>query len=220
MATPGLSCGTLDLPSSLQHMSSLVATCKLFNCSMWDLVPWPGVESRSPALGVQSLSHWTIREDPHWTFEEGWVSRPDSDSDSTHWWVVFYVYVNCLVVVCGAFHCVSPVLPHPLFFLSLNHFKALSYKNPSGIAMEKPPAWVAWLHYPGSWVDLDQQSSWKICICFYSDALLLTNTKAIFSWRLPDCSIYFLLENVFSFVAISDTEKLSVSLFSLRETTP
>ena len=117
-----------------------------------------------------------------------------------------------LAVVCG-----GPIL---FFFFSLNHFKALSYKNPSGIAMEKPPAWVAWLHYPGSWVDLDQQSSWKICICFYSDALLLTNTKAIFSWRLPDCSIYFLLENVFSFVAISDTEKLSVSLFSLRETTP
>ena len=69
MATPGLSCGTLDLPSSLQHMSSLVATCKLFNCSMWDLVPWPGVESRSPALGVQSLSHWATREVPSFASE-------------------------------------------------------------------------------------------------------------------------------------------------------
>ena len=31
---------------------------------MWDLVPWPGIEPESPALGAQSLSHWTIREAP------------------------------------------------------------------------------------------------------------------------------------------------------------
>ena len=29
------------------------------NCSMWDLVPWPGVEPRHPALGPWSLSLWT-----------------------------------------------------------------------------------------------------------------------------------------------------------------
>ena len=33
----------------------LVAECKL-------LVPWPGVKPRPPALGAQSLSHWTTRE--------------------------------------------------------------------------------------------------------------------------------------------------------------
>ena len=33
-----------------------------FSRSMWDLVPWPGIESRPPALGVQSLSRWTTRE--------------------------------------------------------------------------------------------------------------------------------------------------------------
>ena len=32
--------------------------------SMWDLIPWPGIEPGSPALGVQSLSHWTTREVP------------------------------------------------------------------------------------------------------------------------------------------------------------
>ena len=26
-----------------------------------DLVPWPGIEPRIPALGVQSLSHWTSK---------------------------------------------------------------------------------------------------------------------------------------------------------------
>ena len=31
---------------------------------MWDLVPWPGIEPRPPALGAQSLSHWPIREVP------------------------------------------------------------------------------------------------------------------------------------------------------------
>ena len=31
-------------------------------CGMWDLVPWPGMEPRSPVLGAWSLSHWTIRE--------------------------------------------------------------------------------------------------------------------------------------------------------------
>ena len=41
--------------------------CGIFSCSMrtlycgmWDLVPWPGIKPRSPALGAWSLSHWTI----------------------------------------------------------------------------------------------------------------------------------------------------------------
>ena len=40
----------------------LVAAYGVFSCSMWDLVPWPEFEPRAPALQVQSLSHWTIRE--------------------------------------------------------------------------------------------------------------------------------------------------------------
>ena len=31
---------------------------------MWDLVPWPGVEPGSPALGAQSLSRWATRDVP------------------------------------------------------------------------------------------------------------------------------------------------------------
>ena len=35
------------------------------NCSMWDLVPWPGIRPRPPALAAWSLiSHWTTREVP------------------------------------------------------------------------------------------------------------------------------------------------------------
>ena len=36
-----------------------------FHCSMQDLVPWPVTEPRPPALGAQSLSHWTTRELPN-----------------------------------------------------------------------------------------------------------------------------------------------------------
>ena len=32
------------------------------SCGMWDLVPWPGIEPESPALGAWSLSHRTTRE--------------------------------------------------------------------------------------------------------------------------------------------------------------
>ena len=50
----------------LRHMGSLIFTAVygIFSCSMWDLVPWPGIKIQPPAKGVQSLSHWTIREVP------------------------------------------------------------------------------------------------------------------------------------------------------------
>ena len=38
------------------------------SCSMWGLVPWPGIKPRLPALGVWSLSHWTTREVPIFFF--------------------------------------------------------------------------------------------------------------------------------------------------------
>ena len=41
LAAPGLSCGTWEL-----------------HCSTLDLVPWPGIEPRLPALGVWRLNHW------------------------------------------------------------------------------------------------------------------------------------------------------------------
>ena len=48
LAATGLSCNMWDLLS----------------CCLWDLVPWPGIEPGPPALGAQSLSHWTTREVP------------------------------------------------------------------------------------------------------------------------------------------------------------
>ena len=31
---------------------------------MWDLVPWPGIKPRIPALGARCLNHWITREVP------------------------------------------------------------------------------------------------------------------------------------------------------------
>ena len=56
LAVLGL-CGTCNLGSSLQPAGS-------FSCSMWDLVPWPGIEPGFPALTARNLSHWTTREVP------------------------------------------------------------------------------------------------------------------------------------------------------------
>ena len=39
-----------------------------FSCGMWGLVPWPGMESEPPALGVCSLNHWTTRKVPSYIF--------------------------------------------------------------------------------------------------------------------------------------------------------
>ena len=39
------------------------------SCGMWGLVPWPGIEPRPPALGVQSLSHWITTKVPEFFFQ-------------------------------------------------------------------------------------------------------------------------------------------------------
>ena len=36
------------------------------SCGMWDLVSGPGIEPGPPALGVQSLNHWTTKEILRW----------------------------------------------------------------------------------------------------------------------------------------------------------
>jgi len=43
------------------------------SCSVWDLVPWPGMEPGPPALGEWSLCHWTTREvSQHHNFSRFW----------------------------------------------------------------------------------------------------------------------------------------------------
>ena len=47
LVVPGFSCGMQTL-----------------TCSMWDLIPWPGIKPMSPCIWSWSLSHWTTREVP------------------------------------------------------------------------------------------------------------------------------------------------------------
>ena len=49
----------------------LVVACAIFSfvmqilsCSLWDLVPWPGIEPQLPAMRAKSIRHWTTREVP------------------------------------------------------------------------------------------------------------------------------------------------------------
>ena len=41
------------------------------SCSMWDLIPWPGIEPVAPALQAACLGHWTTREVPR-LFPRAW----------------------------------------------------------------------------------------------------------------------------------------------------
>ena len=57
------------LPSLRFFLFLFIWLCQVFvvgilNCSMWDLVPWPGIEPKPPTMGAKSLSHSTTREVP------------------------------------------------------------------------------------------------------------------------------------------------------------
>ena len=45
----------------LIYLAAVGLSCGMWTliCSMWDQVPWPGIEPRPTALGAQSLSHWS-----------------------------------------------------------------------------------------------------------------------------------------------------------------
>ena len=67
----GHSCGTRNLWSLLWRASSSAVARRIFSWGMrtlsrglWDLVPWPGIWSGAPLLGVWTLSHWATAEVP------------------------------------------------------------------------------------------------------------------------------------------------------------
>lgn len=68
-----------DLQSLLWHEGSLVV------CSMWDLVPWWGIEPRPPALEAQRLSYWTTREVPVFNFLFWKLSTCAKMRRTVHW---------------------------------------------------------------------------------------------------------------------------------------
>ena len=76
--------------TQLQHVRSLifVVAYGIFSCSMWDLVLWPGIKLRTPALEVQSLSHWTTRKVPDLLL---WLRL--------NWSFYFFSFMGCAFVV-------------------------------------------------------------------------------------------------------------------------
>ena len=63
----------------LWHWAFVVAY-RIFSCSMWDLVPWPGITPRPPALGAQNLCHWITRQVPLL-----WFLLPTGSSWKDNW---------------------------------------------------------------------------------------------------------------------------------------
>ena len=49
---------------SFYLFSECIWLCQVLVAAYGILVPWPGIEPRTPALGAWSLSHWTTREVP------------------------------------------------------------------------------------------------------------------------------------------------------------
>ena len=70
------------------YLGCLCCSMQTPSCSMWDLVPWAGFEPGPPALGVQSLSHWTMAEDPVIDFLRQWFSKQGTlmSSSNAHSW--------------------------------------------------------------------------------------------------------------------------------------
>ena len=62
------------LPPSLKLFVALAMPGLSYG--MWTLGPQPGIEPQAPALGVQSLSHWTTREVPVAPFSAHKVATP------------------------------------------------------------------------------------------------------------------------------------------------
>ena len=65
LAMLSLSYSIWDLWSLLWQAGSLAVACKLLVVA-WDLVPWPEIKPEPPALGAQSVNHWTTVEVPSW----------------------------------------------------------------------------------------------------------------------------------------------------------
>ena len=50
----------------------LVVARRIFSCSLWDLVPWPGIEPQAPCIGSSEFSHWATRKIPSLPIFKNW----------------------------------------------------------------------------------------------------------------------------------------------------
>ena len=53
------------------------------SCGVWGLVPGPGIDPGGlPALGTQSLSHWTTREVSHWFYIQNKIVEDREETEA------------------------------------------------------------------------------------------------------------------------------------------
>ena len=102
----------------IQLCQVLVAVCRSFHCSMWDLVPQPGIEPGPPALGAWSRNHWATRKVPKCVYDL---------SFSLLWLIQHY---NCLLLqnmneIVHKTQCVLPFLSCLLVYMGFSYIESL-----------------------------------------------------------------------------------------------
>ena len=55
---------TYDMLINFSSLENLFFLFFFWQCGMWDLIPWFGIESMSPAMILRSPNQWTTKEDP------------------------------------------------------------------------------------------------------------------------------------------------------------
>ena len=63
--TPSFSFISFYLKKNYLAMWILTCSMQILSWGMWDLVPWPGIESRPSVLWAQSLSRWNHQRSPY-----------------------------------------------------------------------------------------------------------------------------------------------------------
>lgn len=137
----------------------------------------------------------------------------------------FYSRVDCILRASELFSSGLWCIPSPEFNLPRSsfcyHYKTRSYKNPSGITVERSPTWVdpttICLHRPGSW----RGQTWINTTPGRAvPALLRCATpyqqegNVSLETSLENCSIHFLLGSVFSFKSLSRHVETNMSMLS------
>ena len=93
-------CWSIYPPANTTGLKNIYLFVLGLSCGIWELVPWPGIKPRPPALGAQSLSHWTTREVSHFSivlFFSFWYCFSSFPSSDIHVeLVVHWMFVSLL----------------------------------------------------------------------------------------------------------------------------
>ena len=155
-----------DLHCSMQD--HLVDACEIFSssirtlsCSTWDLVPWPGIKPRPPAVASRNLNHWATREVQAIPLLFRPVVRPlDTDLEMN-----FILGISCRA------HCLAFYLKHLMKLkvaqLCPTLFDPMDY-TAHGILQAKLLEWVAFPFSRGSSQPKDQTQVSRIAGRFFT----------------------------------------------------